>query len=149
MSAGNLTELLYGGMRMLKLIYPACFYPNDNGYTVTVPDLPGCITEGKNIAEAIEMAVDAASGWILDSIEDGESIPKATTDISGIHLDYPDGMINFIVLDMDSYAEQHGEKAVRKNCTIPSWLNLAAERQNINFSAVLQQALIEQLNIGQ
>ena len=132
---------------MLRLVYPACFYPNDNGYTVTVPDLPGCVTEGKDIADALNMAVDAASGWILDSIEDGESIPKATTDISNIQLDYSNGMINYIVLDMDSYAEKHGDKAVRKNCTIPAWLNVAAERKNINFSEVLQQALIEQLNI--
>lgn len=132
---------------MLKLIYPACFYPNKDGFTVTVPDLPGCVTEGKDIAEAIEMAVDAAAGWILDSIEDGESIPKATTDLSKIQLDYPDGIINFIMLDMDSYAEKYSEKAVRKNCTVPAWLNNAAERKNINFSAVLQNALMEQLNI--
>ena len=134
---------------MLKLIYPACFYPNDNGYTVTFPDLPGCVTEGKNIAEAMNMAVDAASGWILDSIEYGESIPEATTDISSIPLEYPDGLINFIMLDMDSYSDKYGVKAVRKNCTIPAWLNDAAERKNINFSAVLQHALIEQLNIRQ
>lgn len=132
---------------MLKLIYPACFYPNENGFTVTVPDLPGCVTEGKDISEAIEMAVDAASGWVLDSIESGESIPKATTDLKNIPLDYPDGIVNFIMLDMDVYAEKNSEKAVRKNCTIPSWLNTAAEKQNINFSAVLQQALMEQLNI--
>ena len=134
---------------MLKLIYPACFYPNDNGYTVTFPDLPGCVTEGKNIAEAMNMAVDAASGGILDSIEYGESIPEATTDISSIPLEYPDGLINFIMLDMDSYSDKYGVKAVRKNCTIPAWLNDAAERKNINFSAVLQHALIEQLNIRQ
>ena len=132
---------------MLKLIYPACFYPNENGFTVTVPDLPGCVTEGKDISEAIEMAVDAASSWVLDSIESGESIPKATTDIKNIPLDYPDGIVNFIMLDMDAYAEKNSEKAVRKNCTIPSWLNTAAEKQNINFSAVLQQALMERLNI--
>lgn len=132
---------------MLKLIYPACFYPNENGFTVTVPDLPGCVTEGKDISEAIEIAVDAASGWVLDSIESGESIPKATTDIKNIPLDYPDGIVNFIMLDMDAYAKKNSEKAVRKNCTIPSWLNTAAEKQNINFSAVLQQALMEQLNI--
>ena len=132
---------------MLRLVYPACFYPIENGYTVTVPDLPGCVTEGKDIADAIEMAVDAASGWILDSIEDGDSIPQATKDISKIPLDYSDGIINYIVLDMDSYAEKHGDKAVRKNCTVPAWLNTAAERKNINFSAVLQQALIERLNI--
>ena len=105
------------------------------------------MTEGKDIADAIEMAVDAASGWILDSIEDGDSIPQATKDISKIPLDYSDGIINYIVLDMDSYAEKHGDKAVRKNCTVPAWLNTAAERKNINFSAVLQQALIERLNI--
>ncbi len=133
---------------MLKLIYPACFYPNEDGYTVTFPDLPGCVTEGKNIAEAIEMAVDAASGWILDSIEDGDSIPNATADLSSIPLEYPDGIVNYIMLDIESYAQQHSEKAVRKNCTIPEWLNTAAERKHVNFSAVLQQALIEQLNIG-
>lgn len=132
---------------MLKLVYPACFYPNGDGYTVTVPDLPGCITEGKNIAEAVEMATDAASGWILDSIENGESIPAATTNISDIQLDEPGGIINFIMLDVDSYAEKIGEKAVRKNCTIPAWLNVAAERKNINFSAVLQSALKKELHI--
>ena len=99
---------------MLKLIYPACFYPNGSGYTVVVPDLPGCVTEGENIADAIEMAVDAASGWILDSIECGESIPAATTDISKIPLEYPDGTVNFILLDMEDYAEKHSHKAVRK-----------------------------------
>lgn len=134
---------------MLKLIYPACFYPNGSGYTVVVPDLPGCVTEGENIADAIEMAVDAASGWILDSIECGESIPAATTDISKIPLEYPDGTVNFILLDMEDYAKKHSNKAIRKNCTIPAWLCAAAEKRNINFSAVLQNALMEQLNIRQ
>ncbi len=106
---------------MLKLVYPACFYPNGDGYTIAVPDLPGCVTEGKNMAEAVEMATDAASGWILDSFESGESIPQATTDISDIQLDEPDGIINFIMLDVDSYAEKIGEKAVKKlhnSCTV-------------------------------
>lgn len=134
---------------MLKLIYPACFYPNDNGFTVVVPDMPGCVTEGQNFSEAIEMAVDAASGWVLDCIESGETIPKATMNTKDIKLEYPDGIINFIVLDIDSYAEKYGDKSVRKNCTIPAWLNTAAERENINFSQVLQQALMQQLRISQ
>ena len=134
---------------MLKLIYPACFYPNENGYTVDIPDLCGCVTEGKNFADAMDMAIDAASGWILDCIEEGEEIPKATMNRSDIKLEYPDGVINYIVLDMDSYAEKYGSKSVRKNCTIPGWLNAAAERENINFSSVLQQALMEKLNIAQ
>ncbi len=134
---------------MLKLIYPACFYPNESGgYTVDVPDMPGCVTEGDNFPNAIEMAVDAASGWVLDCIEEGQEIPKATMDAEKIKLEYPDGIVNYIILDMDSYSEKYGEKAIRKNCTIPAWLNTAAERENINFSQILQQALIEKLNIN-
>jgi predicted RNase H-like HicB family nuclease len=53
----------------MKLVYPACFYPDSDGsYTVVVPDLKGCVTFGKDFAEAIDMAVDAASGWILKMI---------------------------------------------------------------------------------
>lgn len=132
---------------MLKLVYPACFYPSESGYTVDVPDLPGCVTQGRDLAEAIEMAVDAASLWVLDCLEEGEKIPPATSELTKINLEYPNGIINLIVLDMDSYAEKYGNKAVRKNLTIPSWLNTAAEKANINFSSVLQDALIEQLHI--
>lgn len=133
---------------MLKLVYPACFYPceNSNGYTVVVPDLQGCVTQGDDLANAIEMAVDAASGWVLDCLEDGEKIPKASRP-QDIKLEYSDGFINLIVLDMDTYAEKYGDKAVRKNLTIPAWLNTAAEKENVNFSNVLQNALIEKLGL--
>ncbi|WP_242848100.1 type II toxin-antitoxin system HicB family antitoxin [Ruminococcus sp. HUN007] len=132
---------------MLKLFYPACFYPNDTGFTVIIPDLPGCVTEGKEITEAFEMAVDCASGWVLTELEDGNPIPKAS-DIQTITADeYPDGFTTMIVLDMDSYAEKYGEKSIRKNCTLPAWLNNRAEKMNINFSQVLQEALIQKLNI--
>ena len=58
-----------------------------------------------------------------------------------------DGFTTMIVLDMDSYAEKYGEKSIRKNCTLPAWLNNRAEKMNINFSQVLQEALIQKLNI--
>lgn len=130
---------------MKKLIYPACFYPCEDkkgGYTVVVPDLPGCVTEGRSIEEAIEMANDAASGWILDELEDNNAIPKAS-DIKDIVPDSPDGFVNLLVLDMDAYAEKNGNKAIRKNLTIPAWLNTFAENNNINFSKVLQDALLD------
>ena len=134
-------------MIMLKLFYPACFYPNDTGFTVIIPDLPGCVAEGKDITEAFEMAVDCASGWVLTELEDGNPIPKAS-DIQTITADeYPSGFTTMIVLDMDSYAEKYGEKSIRKNCTLPAWLNNRAEKMNINFSQVLQEALIQKLNI--
>ena len=129
---------------MKKLLYPACFYPceEQEGYTVVVPDLPGCVTQGKSLIDAIGMAVDAASGLVLDEMEDGKPIPPASK-IEDVQADErPGGFVNLIVLDMDTYAEKYGEKAVRKNLTIPAWLNTYAEANNVNFSRVLQDALV-------
>ena len=133
----------------MKLAYPAYFSPleNSDGYCVTFPDLPGCVTEGKSLAESIEMAIDAASGWVLDELEDGNPAPKASS-IKTISLENPEDFVNIIVLDMDTYAEKYGNKAVRKNCTIPAWLNTVAEKNNINFSAILQAALMEKLGLN-
>jgi len=133
----------------MKLVYPACFVPLDDqdGYCVTVPDLPGCVTQGSDLTGAIDMAIDAASGWVLDELEDGNKPPKSSK-IDSIAA--PDGgFVNLIVLDMDIYAEKYGNKAVRKNCTIPAWMNTLAERQGINFSASLQRALSEDLHLEQ
>ena len=129
---------------MKKLLYPACFYPceEQEGYTVVVPDLPGCVTQGRSLLDAIGMAVDAASGWILDEMEDGNPIPPASKTEDVCADDRPGGFVNLIVLDIDAYAEKYGEKAVRKNLTIPAWLNTYAEANNVNFSRVLQDALV-------
>lgn len=129
---------------MKKLLYPACFYPceEQEGYTVVVPDLPGCVTQGRSLLDAIGMAVDAASGWILDEMEDGNPIPPASKIEDVCADDRPGGFVNLIVLDIDAYAEKYGEKAVRKNLTIPAWLNTYAEANNVNFSRVLQDALV-------
>lgn len=129
---------------MKKLLYPACFYPceEQEGYTVVVPDLPGCVTQGRSLLDAIGMALDAASGWILDEMEDGNPIPPASKIEDVCADDRPGGFVNLIVLDIDAYAEKYGEKAVRKNLTIPAWLNTYAEANNVNFSRVLQDALV-------
>ena len=126
----------------MKLTYPACFYPceeKEGGYTVEVPDLPGCVSEGSTLAEAILMGTDAASGWVLDELEDGKPAPEA----SQLESIIPEagGFVSMLVLDMDAYAEKYGEKAVRKNLTIPAWLNTFAENNHINFSQVLQDSL--------
>lgn len=126
----------------MKLTYPACFYPDDEregAYAVVVPDLPGCVSGGNSLAEAILMATDAASGWVLDELEDGKPVPKA----SPVKNIVPDegGFVSILVLDMTSYAEKYGNKAVRKNLTIPAWLNTFAENNHINFSQVLQDSL--------
>ena len=125
----------------MRLTYPAIFYPWEDrqGYTVEVPDLPGCVSEGDSLAEAIFMGTDAASGWVLSELEDGKPVPAA----SPIEAICPDagGFVSILVLDMDAYAEKYGNKAVQKNLTIPAWLNTFAESKQINFSQVLQDSL--------
>lgn len=125
----------------MKLVYPAVFRPQEDGdgYTVSVPDLPGCVTEGRTLADAILMAEDAASGWVLDELEDGNAIPSASR-VNSISTGKNE-FVNLLVLDMGAYAEKYGSKAVRKNLTIPAWLNTFAEKRNINFSQVLTDAL--------
>ena len=122
----------------MKLVYPAILTPfsdGSGGYVVEFPDLKGCVTEGNNLADAIELGVDAASGWILDELEDGNKIPVAS---DNAHIQVPtDSFVNLLVLDMESYSEKYGSQSVRKNITIPAWLNSFGEKQNINFSKVL------------
>jgi predicted RNase H-like HicB family nuclease len=123
----------------MRLTYPAILYESEDGYAVEVPDLPGCTSGGATLAEAIIMGTDAASGWVLTELEDGKPVPMA----SPVEAVYPkgNGFVSILVLDMDAYAEKYGSKAVRKNLTIPAWLNTFAEARNINFSKVLQDSL--------
>jgi predicted RNase H-like HicB family nuclease len=125
----------------MKLSYPAVFYEGEGGYAVEVPDLPGCVSGGDDLAEAILMGTDAASGWVLTELEDGKPVPAAS-DIGEIHPD-EGGFVSMLVLDMDTYTEKYGNKAVRKNLTIPAWLNTFAESKHINFSEVLKKNLLE------
>lgn len=129
----------------MKLLYPAIFTPFEDGsggYTVEFPDLPGCVSEGKDLIEAIEMGTDAASGWILDELEDGKAYPgpSSQSDITVNGTEF----VNMLVLDIDSYSEKYGSQTVRKNITIPAWLNTYGEKNNINFSRVLTDALMKQ-----
>lgn len=112
-----------------------------------MPDLPGCVTQGANLADAIFMAQDAASGWVLDELEEGRGAPAASAPGDVRADEHENGFVSLIVLDMDAYAEKYGKKAVRKNVTIPAWLNASAEARNVNFSRVLQDALVGELNI--
>lgn len=126
----------------MRLVYPAIFTPyedEEDGYAVEFPDLPGCVTGGDDMAEAIFMAEDAASGWVLTELEDGKKAPKASS-LQSIHTEGKQ-FVNMIALDMDAYAAKYGSRAVKKTLTIPAWLNTYAEENNISCSLVLQEAL--------
>ncbi len=128
----------------MTLIYPGILYPfgaGNDGYSVEFPDLTGCRAEGENLEEAIRLGTDAASRWIIAETEAGHQIPAASA-YKDVHPG-PDGIVNLFALDMDAFEEKYGEKSVRKNLTIPAWLNTYAEKHNVNFSQVLQEALLK------
>lgn len=130
----------------MKLVYPACFYKEaDGGYSVDIPDLLGCCTQGENLEEAIMQAEDAALGWLLTATEEGENLPKAS-DIKDIKLEQENGFVSLLLLDLGAYSQKYGSrKAVKKTLTIPMWLNEKAEKLGINFSRTLQDALLSKI----
>ncbi len=127
----------------MKLIYPAIFTPyyDEGGYDVTIPDLPDCTAAGDTLEDAIEDAVSQASGAILSIMEQGGEVPPAS-EYTDIQVEDPDDFVSFLVLDMGAYSDAHAQKSVRKNITIPAWLNAYGEAHHVNFSKVLQEALL-------
>ena len=131
--------------KMARYVYPAVFTPEEKGgFSINFPDIT-CYTQGANMADAIEMAEDALCLTLYDMEERGEEIPKPT-DIKAVKCG-ADEFVTLISCDTIEYRVYFDNKAVKKTLTIPNWLNVMAERQGINFSAVLQNALKEQLRI--
>ncbi|WP_440894956.1 type II toxin-antitoxin system HicB family antitoxin [Amphibacillus sp. Q70] len=133
---------------MAKYLFPAIFDPgtdNSPGYTVTFPDLPGCITEGSNMSEALFMARDVLGGFLYGMEEDNETIPNPTPPSEVILPE--NAFVSLIEVRTDFVRDIMQNKAVKKTLTIPKWLNDVAEEENINFSHLLQFALKEELNI--
>ena len=126
----------------MKLAYPAIFEPcEEGGYSVTFPDLPGCFTEGEDIANAVYMAQEAASGWLLMVMEEGEQVPKAT-ELLDVQVE-KGCIVSLVAMDMDEYAEKYGHHSVKKTLTIPAWMNTFVEKYQISCSKLLQNAINE------
>lgn len=129
---------------MERLFYPAVFHKaEEGGYWVTFPDIPECITEGDNMAEAYDMAVEALGLALEEKIENKEKLPVAS-EVEDIK---EDGTIVVVQFDLEDYNKKHNNKAVKKTLTIPAWLNERALAMNVNFSQVLQDALMEKVGI--
>lgn len=132
---------------MSSLFYPAVFHPEDIGYSVSVPDLDGCFSEGDTLNDAYKMARDAIGLCITDLLENKKDLPEPSAPKALKH-DADDSIV-LIEFDLEAYNRKHNSKAVKKTLTIPSWLNEAAEEKHINFSSVLQEALKQQLDIAE
>lgn len=131
---------------MDKYMYPALFEAyEDGGYTVSFPDLKGCITEGDNLEEALKMAKEALELFLWNMEDDNEEIPEPTPPEK---LETQKG--SFIVpieADMLLIRAKMNNKTVNTTVTMPQWLKYQAEKNKINFSQLLQEALKEKLNI--
>ena len=129
---------------MNRLFYPAVFHKENDGFWVSFPDFPECFTEGDDMQQAYEMAVDALGLAITSRQIEKEEIP-VPSDISEIKTD--DGFIVVLEFDMLAYLKKHNSKAVKKTLTIPEWLNESATAMGLNFSQVLQEALMQKVQM--
>lgn len=126
---------------MNTFVYPALFHfnGNDGSYTITYPDLPGCVSEGKSLENALYMAQDALRQWLECTIEVGQEIPAA----SRVE-DIACGQGEFVNL---LRVELKDDRAVRRTVSIPKWMYDAATGANLSLSRVLQDALRERLDV--
>lgn len=126
---------------MNEYIYPAIFHLNedDGSYTITFPDLPSCITEGKNLSNALYMAQDLLTQWAAYTESRGETLPPPSS-LEGIACE-PGEFANFV------RAVVRDDRAVRRTVSLPKWLDDQVSAAGLSLSRVLQDALKERLNL--
>lgn len=128
----------------MKQVYPVILHPEpEGGFSVSVPDL-NIGTQGETVAECIDMARDAIGLWGICEQDEGRVIPEP----SGLMPEHEEGeLVTLVDIDFDAYRRAHDMRTIRKNVTIPSYLNDLAERAGVNFSQVLQDGLKQRLGV--
>ena len=129
----------------MKNSYTIILMPDKFGYIVYIPDF-NINSEGDTLTEAIEMARDAIGIIGIDMEDNDESLPSPTA-ISKVKTDSAADIVTLVDVDFAEYRRKNDMRTVKKNCTIPSWLNFEAEKAGVNFSAILTAALKSELNI--
>ncbi|MDY3906598.1 MAG: type II toxin-antitoxin system HicB family antitoxin [Lawsonibacter sp.] len=130
---------------MQKVFYPVVFHPEEVGYSVSVPDIDGCFTQGDDMNEAVSM-VQEAMGLMLEDYFDSDQPFPAPSAPDSIHLEQGE-FVAMVEFDELEYRKQRERQAVKKTLSIPGWLNNLAEKAGINFSQVLQEALKQRLGV--
>lgn len=128
----------------MKAVYPVVFTNLGDGYMAYVPDLE-INTQGDTLAEAIDMARDAIGIMGIDMQDDGKAVPTPSplSAISCVETEF----VSMVDIDFDAYRRAHDMRTIRKNVTIPSYLNDLAEQAGVNFSQVLQEGLKQRLGV--
>ena len=128
----------------MKQAYPVIITKDKDFFVASIPDFETG-TQGESLAEAIEMARDAIGMCGCYMQDEKKDIP-IPTDIGNVTTEASD-ILTLVDVDFDEYRKKHEMRTVRKNVTIPSWLNEEAESANINFSALLQKAIKAELHL--
>ena len=129
---------------MAKYAYAAVFSEDENGrFSVNFPDLEGCYTCGDDLKDTLTMAKDVLAYVLYDYEREGKKIPEPSNpeDIKFTNGEF----MTFVACDTMDYRKMHNNRAVKKTLTIPGWLNEAALSMELNFSQVLQEALVERM----
>lgn len=130
----------------MKKAYPIVLIQGKEYIVVFVPDF-NINTQGKSIPDALEMARDAIGIMGIDMEDDGEALPEPS-ELADVQAAVATGeLVSLVDVDFAEYRRRNDMRAVKKNCTIPSWLAAEAERAGVNFSAVLQSALKQELHL--
>lgn len=129
---------------MKKFFYPALFHKaEEGGFWISFPDIPECLTQGDDMRQAYEMAVDTL-GLALTYREKEQPPFPASSDPTTITLE-PDSFLVVIEFDMLAYIKRTNSRAVKNTLSIPEWLNEAAITMDLNFSQILQEALLAKI----
>ena len=128
----------------MKRAYPVIFTPAaEGGFTSYMPDF-NINSQGDNLAEAIEMARDAMGLMGIDMEDDGKVLPEASDHVAS----KPNDLVSFVDVDFTEYRRQNDMRTIRRNVSLPSWLNAEADKAGLNGSAVLQNALKQALGVS-
>lgn len=131
---------------MQSLTYLAVFEPSTDGtYSIYFPDLPGCISFGGNLAEAARMAAEAASLHVYSMECDNEKIPAPSVNLPKEDTD--GNVIMSVTIHPDLYRAKRDNERIKTNITLPAWLKRIAEEQKVNYSRILETALIDYLQL--
>ena len=122
--------------------YPITISKDEDDFIVYIPDFE-INTSGKSLAEAIFMARDAIGLMGITLEDEGEDIPEPN---SKECVPEEGDIVTLVDIDFTDYRRKHDNRMVKKNCTIPYYLNVEAEKRGINFSRVLQEALMAKIN---
>ena len=129
----------------MRRVYPIILAKSDEDIIVYVPDF-NVNTEGKDYAEAILMARDAIGLMGIEMEDMGKEIPKSSN-INDIKKENDSDIVTLVDVDFSEYRRKNDIKTVRRNVSLPSWLDVEAEKAGINVSALLQMALKKELKL--